>query len=357
MNRSFCPLLRDVIVSPAEINMTPELIEKYLQQQCTPEEQTAVEYWLLRCKPGELDEVLVKIWNEQEGVVMPEELERRLIKQIPVLAQRKKKVIQLNWRHAVAAALLAGIFFLAGRQWATDKDVAQPISETTTPQKNAMADSLISNRGESARRVILPDGSAVTLYPHASVRYPAAYNIKDREIILTGKAIFTVAKDKHRPFTVYARQLATTALGTQFLVDASSISCVQVKLYEGRILVKSAKEQHILTPGDSLVYSDLKGSLLLKRVEKNSKRDHASPNEKRRTDTLHFVQTPLEEVFAILAKEYGTTIQFKNDDLKGMNFTGEVSMETSLSKVIRLIAEMNGLHCQSSSKGYTISSK
>jgi hypothetical protein len=66
---------------------------------------------------------------------------------------------------------------------------------------------------------------------------------------------------------------------------------------------------------------------------------------------------PLEEVFTTLAKEYGATIQFNNDDLKGMNFTGEVSMATSLSKVIRLIAEMNDLHCQNNPKGYTINSK
>jgi transmembrane sensor len=201
--------------------MTTQLLEKYLQHQCTPEEQTEVEYWLLQCKSGELDEVLVKIWNDQQGTLMPEELENRLIKQIPALGQKKKRVIQFKWWQAAAAAALVGIFLLVSHQWGTTKEISLPISATTTPQKNATADAVISNDGVNIKQVMLPDGSAVTLYPHASIRYPSAYNIKERNIILTGKAVFAVAKDKHRPFTVYARQLATTALGTQFLVDAS----------------------------------------------------------------------------------------------------------------------------------------
>lgn len=337
--------------------MTTQLFEKYLQAQCTPEEKAEVENWLVQCKPEQLDEVLLPIWNNSQGDILPEVLENRLVKQIPALRKKKNRVVQAQWWRAVAAAVLVGAFFLAGRQWLANDETIKPVIAAVTPQKNASADTVISNNNANIKQVILPDGSAITLYQHASIRYDTGYNKEERNIKLEGRAIFSVAKDKQRPFTVYSRHLATTALGTKFLVDASAAACTQVKLYEGKILVKSNKTQQILMPGDSLVYSDAKGSLLLKQPNIISKDANRWPVKNAGVDTVHFFQTPLQEVFTTLAKKYKTTIQFNSEELKGMNFTGEVSAGTPLSKIIRLIADMNGLQCENRSKGYTIRSK
>ena len=63
-----------------------------------------------------------------------------------------------------------------------------------------------------------------------------------REIYLEGEAYFKVAKDKTKPFTVFAGALATTALGTQFRITAkkNTPGNITVKLFTGKVAIRSS---------------------------------------------------------------------------------------------------------------------
>ncbi|MEL7446667.1 MAG: FecR domain-containing protein [Pseudomonadota bacterium] len=137
----------------------------------------------------------------------------------------------------------------------------------------------------------LPDGSVIELNTGSEVQVD--YSAARRNLTLVkGEAVFTVAKDSDRPFTVTAGQSRVVALGTIFSVRKTD-SEAQVTLIEGRVRVdrddlpgsgKSAQ----LKPGEQI-------SILPNRPFAIS-RAELSQFASWRDGRLVFEQTPLRDV-------------------------------------------------------------
>lgn len=106
--------------------------------------------------------------------------------------------------------------------------------------------------------VRLADGSVVMLSSKSEMR--VSFSGRRRDVTLVnGEAIFTVAKDHHRPFVVTAGRREVTAVGTVFDVklDAQRLGVV---LLEGRIEVGSPgllikKQRQVLLAGQRITVS------------------------------------------------------------------------------------------------------
>lgn len=111
------------------------------------------------------------------------------------------------------------------------------------------------------RRVALPEGSAITLNT-ATLVEPAFDREARRVTLVQGEALFDVARDPARPFTVVAAGTAVRAVGTSFTVRLHDDGKVGVIVYEGivevsrdglpplRLLAGSAT---VASPGQRLV--------------------------------------------------------------------------------------------------------
>ncbi len=105
-------------------------------------------------------------------------------------------------------------------------------------------------------RVTLADGSLVTL--DSGTRMAVRLRSDRRDVtLLSGRALFKVAKDHDRPFTVKAGNRTITALGTVFDVRVSPRE-LRVTLAEGLVAVRPAAAgrqapQQILQPRQQLV--------------------------------------------------------------------------------------------------------
>lgn len=98
------------------------------------------------------------------------------------------------------------------------------------------------------RAIALEDGSRLQLNSETKVR--VRYSSKARQLVLQrGEALFTVAHDTTRPFTVAAGNVTVTATGTRFDVTRLGSQTV-VTLVEGHVSVRDA-EGHLtwLAPG------------------------------------------------------------------------------------------------------------
>jgi transmembrane sensor len=85
------------------------------------------------------------------------------------------------------------------------------------------------------REVTLSDGSVVELAPSSEVR--VRYRVHSRSVVLDhGQALFHVAKNPERPFTVEASGTQVRAVGTVFDVERTEQS-VSVTVVEGRVTV------------------------------------------------------------------------------------------------------------------------
>jgi transmembrane sensor len=106
----------------------------------------------------------------------------------------------------------------------------------------------------AARTVHLEDGSIVQLDVASRILVSLTPQYRKIELV-SGRAIFDVAHDKSRPFSVAAASSKTTALGTRFQVDLQRQQVV-VTLAEGAVAIDNAAGavvwQEQLSPGEQL---------------------------------------------------------------------------------------------------------
>lgn len=90
------------------------------------------------------------------------------------------------------------------------------------------------------RTILLEDGSEVWL--DWKTELTVSMTSSKREVELRqGKALFSVASDRDRPFSVASGDTVTTALGTEFVVHRVGAKAVEVEVLEGLVGVRSKK--------------------------------------------------------------------------------------------------------------------
>lgn len=148
--------------------------------------------------------------------------------------------------------------------------VAMPRTERGGPVLAAVEDEVIyATTPQEQTRVTLADGSLVTL--DSGTRMAVRLGSVRRDVtLLSGRALFKVAKDVRRPFIVKAGNRTITALGTVFDVRVSAKE-LRVTLAEGLVSVRPVAvrgaAQQILTPRQQLVAAVGSGVPVLRTVD------------------------------------------------------------------------------------------
>lgn len=105
-------------------------------------------------------------------------------------------------------------------------------------------------------RVTLPDGTKVWLNAASELRYPAAFQGRERTVELSGEAYFDVSEHSGQPFVVKTGQQRITVLGTQFNINAYPEETRQyTTLVNGKVQVNTADGSHTVTinPGQQAI--------------------------------------------------------------------------------------------------------
>lgn len=119
-------------------------------------------------------------------------------------------------------------------------------------------------------KLTLADGTQVWLNANSRFTYPTAFTGKERKVSLQGEAYFKVAHDVQHPFIVYAGDMQTRVLGTEFNVDASDTSHPHVTLVEGSVSVSSMNHpaNKVIVPGEDAALN-LQGEIKVSHVDTN----------------------------------------------------------------------------------------
>lgn len=116
---------------------------------------------------------------------------------------------------------------------------------------------VMANNSDTLKSILLSDGTAVLLYPGASLTWVEnEFGQDTRKVELTGKALFDVARDSLCPFKVVSGDVTTQVLGTSFLLNAT-ISEVTLEVFRGRVAVFSQRSpdiKHHLERGQRITY-------------------------------------------------------------------------------------------------------
>ena len=342
------------------MKITRALIEKFLQNQCTAEEASAVGKYLEQ-HPEELDAWLPEQeWEEYEpqGRLHPEHSEAMLGQ-----VHRESKILRMRrysgWAAAVALLLAAGGFWWQQQRL---QGPQQPVVAANTQQTRQ--DTLVKNTDTAIMHITLPDGSEVALEHHSSLQWAPGFTRSQRVLTLEGAATFNVAQDEGRPFIVYSGNVATTVLGTAFRVSAyKGEKTVKVRLLAGKVMVKTTgaqaeKEMVYLTPGQECAFNKGLNSLTVYRFGHNSESVRPEPlkgNITENGEELLFTNVPLPEVLKKFETVYNVNISYSPQQLKKYYFTGTISKKDALHGILSTIAELNRLQLSKDSTGYHIS--
>jgi transmembrane sensor len=181
------------------------------------------------------------------------------------------------------------------------------------------------------QRITLADGSAVDL--NAETRLTVRFARRERHVELgDGQAIFDVAHDASRPFTIEASGRAVRVLGTQFDVRNRS-GDVTVSVARGRVQVRPVASSQtgqafVLSPGQRLAIGRT-GVAQLSAVD---------PQEALgwRSGRLVYRGEPLAEVVADLNREFVEQIEVTDPALARTPVTGVIVLDDQASVAQRL---------------------
>lgn len=255
-----------------------------------------------------------------------------------------------KWIAAAAVIAIVGLTLYWFRPQSTQVNSTTTEIAATTHQLRTIIN---NTRGDSL--IHLADGSRVTLAANSSIRYYEPYKDNRRDISLSGQAVFKVAKDTARPFTVYAGGIATTALGTQFLVTTLEKHKVAVRLYEGKVAIHQATggpamKEVVLKPGEEFSLDQLRHQFAVTTFRSISPTlSEPVPTEKKflkeriTVRALEFAQEPLPVVLAAIGKRYHVQFVYDEDVLHNEQVTGKFLPSDSLSTVLSILGTVNKL--------------
>lgn len=159
----------------------------------------------------------------------------------------------------LAASLAAAALLLPGQFGPIGSPAQAPAADAVAAANDAQPAARFATARGERRTVALPDGTRVTLNTDTAIAL--AYTHGNRHVrLLRGQALFEVAKDAARPFSVEAAGRRVTALGTVFEVRLDP-GRMKVVLVEGRVVVDRAVAASelpdpaptLLKPGQALV--------------------------------------------------------------------------------------------------------
>ncbi|WP_207421117.1 FecR family protein [Desertivirga brevis] len=341
-----------------------EDIDKFFKRE-TSEEDSQKVWKFLKSHPEELEQYLSEDeWLEQGDVKkLPGELTDRMLSKIELSIQVPARKTVVMPRMAIAASITLLILCAALLyQFPVKKEQA---SVASTPVKEAVVlpyTHTVANYTGKTMMINLEDGSVVELKDKSRLEYSKPLGKHRRDLKLKGEAVFRVAKDKTRPFTVFSGALATTALGTVFQVSAHSEKHIKVHLLEGKVVVKRQEdkadklEEKYLVPGEELQYSIGKGMKVHPFSEHLKTATAIKVGSTLVTaDSIAFKDQKLPEVLEVLSREYNLQIVFTAKKKSRNTFTGRFSKSSdSLEEILTTIAELNHLVLNKQEDGFII---
>lgn len=343
------------------------LIDKFFAGKCSKEEAVAVSHFLKDPKNFNT------YWDETEWKKtasdpevdnsISEQMKVRILDQILDRQARKDTRIRV-FSYAASFLLIVSSVFL---YYYPSQQAPNQLHGNNIALKGGNTLVILKNKSGGTEKHNLPDGSIVEIEANSEISY-LPFTGNKREIFLKGEALFRVHKDKKRPFTVYASDLATTALGTIFRIYARQESLfTRVNLIEGKVVVKprnkllaAGVKTVYLSPGKSFSvnkesYASTVGNFVHRDKIKTFDLAKAGGSTTITSDAIVFNNQSLVTVFEVLSKELNVKIDYQKNSIRKKVFSGQYEFgRDDAAGFLNMVCSLNNLKVSKTSLGYTI---
>ncbi len=323
--------------------MNEDLLIKYLNNQCSPEELEVVLHWIENESDNTSSrELIKKDWNDLTADKFIEYSDDRFTlllnkihhqininRKIRVAqAPLKKNNVTLNWLTRAAAILLlpvlSFIFYLFSNPFILTSQI-----------KDGVVDSLEVSAPIGSRTLVeLSDGTTVHLNCGSKIRYPRFFVGKTRELTLVGEGFFEVNHDPKHPFIVRAKNMQIKALGTRFNVltypesDLVSTTLVDGKVELAENINGKTTTLESLNPGQ---HADFDTKTRKISIAEGDMKKFISWKD----GLLIFDNANIKEVSERLGRIFNVDIEF-SEDIKDYTYTVKF-VDESLVQILELL--------------------
>ncbi|MEM6831028.1 MAG: FecR domain-containing protein [Bacteroidota bacterium] len=213
------------------MKISPKLLKKYANGDCSEEERLMVKQWLE--DNNELSTTLPKDKLDQERALAWSQISEN------IQIDRSAKVVPLHRRistYAAAAVILLTVGFFSYRIYFPD-DIGM-----STGQSIALK-TIHTQRGEK-RTLNLSDGSTIRMNYETEIRVPEQFQGDERIVYLTGHAHFDVVRDEEKPFIIYTEDSKTQVLGTSFDINTKQEGETEIIVTSGKVAFSDKDQEH-----------------------------------------------------------------------------------------------------------------
>lgn len=186
--------------------------------------------------------------------------------------------------------------------------------------------------------LLLSDGTRLTLNAGSSVTYPTEFTGKQRKVVMSGEVYFEVntvlSPDGAKiPFIVEVKDRGVTVevVGTKFNVNSYNNEPVRTTLDEGSIIVATATEKQVMTPGQQSVIND--SGIMLKEL---GSRNVAAAAHAWKNNQFDFKKADIPTMMKEVARWYDITVEF-HGPVPDREFNGSFSRNQPLSEVLKVL--------------------
>lgn len=195
-------------------------------------------------------------------------------------------------------------------------------------------------------QLILADGTKVWLNAKSSLRFPTAFQGKERKVELTGEGYFEVTRNEKMPFYVSVGLMKVKVLGTRFNVNAyEDDNSIKTTLVEGSVMVNSGAAGVVLKPGQQAKLSKDEKDLV-----KTDDVDVSSIIAWKNNEFL-FNETELKEAMKQLSRWYDFEVVYESR-FSPTYLYGSISRDKNLTEVLKIM-EASGLKFRIEKDGLT----
>ncbi len=303
------------------MNISEDILIKYLQGECCEEELQLLNQWLAESDENKSHlfamEIVFKSKNLKrysDPSFLKTEKERLYNR---INNHSNKRIIIFRRVLQYAAAVVAIVLLSVGIY-----------------RFNAASDlkTLVADKGKT-EHIILEDGTKIWLNKSSKLKYPSTFKGKTRTVYLEGEGYFEVTKNAKQPFVVETESMEITVLGTVFnVISAKDSDISAVTLIEGEVKVKGYGDEGliVLSAGQKAELNKSTHRLQVKEPL-NVSLDAVWHN-----GLIPFHQASVKDIGKVLEKLYGVKVHV-DPNIPETTYSGALKSQDSINTVLRLL--------------------
>jgi ferric-dicitrate binding protein FerR (iron transport regulator) len=297
-----------------------ELIKRFLAGQSAKEEAVLIEAWL---NGRSQEDHFGKLSGQEKEKIRARSrmaFSAAMIGSGEEVAKKSPAFSRVKLFRVAAAIILLCVLSYTVRQL--------PVADDTKTKVIKYASGVGNNK------VMLSDGTLVWLKGPSSIMVPEKFTGNERNVTLTGEALFEVSKDVHRPFIIQCGGLRAEVLGTSFNIKSSSTE-VEVFVLTGKVALSSeGSNRLIVLSNEKAVYHSAQNEIAKVLVNKGEKSAKTAGTEY----SMLFYATRMKEIVERIEGKFAVRIVLRDERLNNCTITADLT-DQSLNRTLDLISQ------------------